>query len=333
VDSKIEANNGYTIYTNRYARGSGEIARSTSSAGRFNRTTISAINEMPNVPAGGTIVDSKVEAKDGFFIGTITTATPKEGVLSTKTGVGPIPTSTLTTIVQFGTEPSGSGDLYSSKIEIVDGIELYTYQFLNVAGGNIANYQDPIEVEVAGEVNCSTEQVNAGGESGTIAIVNAKPISRKTVIANVSIEITSSPQSSGAPAYSLEGIGCSVVSTNASLRVGGGNTVTVGTEKNKMTKTGFQKSFSASARSNTYTGCVLQSAQSSGSISYTAEERPKIVNGNIQQDTETSSTNSTCRGTSSGGTQATTGLVRSRARPLLTTPSGQTWFEQITWTV
>jgi len=333
VDSKTESNNGYVIYTNRYATGSGEIARTTSSGGRFNRTTVSAINEMPSVEGEGSIVDSKVEARDGFFIGTITFATPKEGVLMTQTGVGPIPTSTLTTVSQLGTQPTGSGEIYSSKVEMIDGVELFTTQFLNVTGGEIASYSDPIEVEVAGEVSCSSESVSAGGESGTIAVINAKPISRKTVIATVSINITSAPVSSGAPAYSLEGIGCSVTSTNASLRVGGGATVTVGSENNKMSRTGFQKSFSASARVNTFTGCVLTGASSSGSISYIAEETPKIHNGSISVTNTNSSTTSSCRGTSNGGTQSTSGLVRSRARPLLTTPSGTTWFEQITWTV
>ncbi|MAS97370.1 MAG: hypothetical protein CMF29_00335 [Kiritimatiellaceae bacterium] len=332
VDTKVEPKDGYVIHTSRFASGQGEIGRVTGSSKLFDTVTISSINQFPS-GEDGTIIDSKIEAKDGFFIATVTFAKPKQGPVSSETQAGPIPTSTITRITQVGEEPTGEGSVYSSKVDIVNGIEVFTTEFINVAGGTIASYKDTVVVDVAGKVNCSQEQVQAGDLSGSIAVVNASPASTKRIKAQVEIKIDKTVTGGdGDPAYSLEGLSCSVVSTQATHRIGGGNTVQATSGIFTNTKTGFQQSFSASARTNTFSGCELENRSSSGSVSYTAEERPYVVDNSIEVDEEQSSTTSSCTGTSQGGKYKESGFLKQKVRPILTLADGTTYLEIITWT-
>lgn len=336
VDSKVDNRDGYLFYTYRFAEGSGEISKSDNAAGNgvFVRT-LTHLNESPPDQTGYVLQESSTSAKDGYFLVT-NRYLKKEGIISTETEAGPsyLPTSTITRISQYGEMPTGEGTLFKSSTQDSDGFTIFTAEFITVQGGEIASYQDAVEVEVAGKVNCGTATSQAGDESGTVAVAYVVPVSRKTVIANVSISITTEPQvNSATPAYSLEGIGCSVTSSKASARTGGGNTVQLKIGKTNSSRTGFQKNYSLQSNVSTFSGCELESSSSFGSVNFKAEERPRVDDNKIVVDNFYSSTTTACTGTAFSGSQPTSGLLKSRVRTLATLADGTTWFEQITWTV
>lgn len=336
VDSKVDNRDGYLFYTYRFAEGSGEISKSDNVAGNgVSVRTLTHLNESPPDQTGFILQESSTSAKDGYFLVT-NRYLKKEGIISTETEAGPsyLPTSTITRISQYGEMPTGAGTLFKSSTQDSDGFTIFTAEFITVTGGEIATYQDAVEVEVAGRVDCGTAGSSAGDEGGTVAVANVIPVSRKTVIANVSINITTQPVvSNSTPAYSLEGIGCSVTSSKASLRVGGGNTVQLKIGKTNSSRTGFQKNYSVQANVSTFSGCELGSSGSSGSVNFKAEERPRVDDNKIVVDDFFSSTTTVCTGRAFSGAQPTSGLLKSRVRTLATLADGTTWFEQITWTV
>ena len=71
VDSKVSTQDGFTLYEYTFVEGSGEISSSTNSEynGVLTKTTISTINQEPN--GSGVLTDSKVDARDGFTLYTL----------------------------------------------------------------------------------------------------------------------------------------------------------------------------------------------------------------------------------------------------------------------
>jgi hypothetical protein len=177
--------------------------------------------------------------------------------------------------------------------------------------------------------------VQSGGISGTVAVPKVTPRRRKTIAAQVTIEVQSTPPDTASVAFDLGAISCSVTSTNVSLTRGPGNTVSVTSGSTTSSSTGFNQNFGASARIQTYPGCFLTSTSSSGSISYITAETPRASGNVIVTDTNNSSRNTICEGT--GSTSAvgysTTGIIKRNSRPIITDLNGTTYYEVITWSV
>jgi hypothetical protein len=213
-------------------------------------------------------------------------------------------------------------------------------QFINTCiqgtiEGTKTTYKDVVQVEVPGEVECTTISVQSGGQSGTIAVPKVTPRRRKTIAAQVTIEVLSNPPDTGSVAFDLGAISCSVTSTNVSLTRGAGNTVSVTSGSATTSLTGYVQNFGASARIQTYPGCFLTSSSSSGEISYITSETPR-ANGNvIVTDTNNSSRNTICEGTGSTTQEgySTTGIIKRNSRPIITALDGTTYYEVITWSV
>ena len=195
-------------------------------------------------------------------------------------------------------------------------------------------YKDVVQVEVPGTVSCTTVSVSSGGVSGTIAVPLVTPRKRKTIAATVTVEVLTTPTNTASIAYDLGSISCSVTSTNTSLTVGPGSTVTVGTTA-VVSDTGYVQNFGASARIQTYPGCHLTTSSSTGEVSYITSSQP-VASGNIISRDNTNSTRQTkCIGT--GSTSATgyntTGVIRRNSRPIVTDLDGNTYYEVVTWSV
>ncbi len=261
-----------------------------------------------------------------------------DGSIRTSTRPGRIDGTKEVTVVSNGTEVVPDGVLISRVETSQDGYSQFTNTCIQ---GDIVGvkttYKDVVQVEVPGEVNCTSISVSSGGISGTIAVPEVTPRRRKTIAATVTIEVQSTPPNTAAVAFDLGAISCSVTSTNVSLSRGAGNTVFAISSggNNKMSQTGFTQNFGASARIQTYPGCFLTSTSSTGSIDYTASESPR-ANGNvIVVDEEFSSRNTTCNGTGSTSAEgySTTGIVKRNSRPIITALDGTTYYEVITWSV
>ena len=263
------------------------------------------------------------------------------GEIQTSTRPGRISGTTEVTIVSTGTAVVPSGTLIFSSQTEKQGYSTFTRTAIQVESpatitGVKQTYKDVVQVEVPGEVRCTSTSVSSGGVGGAIAVPTVTPRRRKTIAATVTVEVTNSPPDTAKVAFDLGAISCSVTSTNASLSRGPGNTVTVsGGEGNTTSETGFTQNFGASARVSTFPGCFLTSTQSSGGIGYITAQVPFASGASIGVNIANSSRQTRCIGT--GSTSATgyntTGVIKRNSRPILTALDGTTFFEVITWSV
>ena len=309
---------------------------STRNQGNLIIETVEAFNETPTANTSGAVKIGDQESNvEGIPTKRFTFA-KGEGEIRTSTRPGRIDGTTEVTVVSYGTEVVPTGVLISKSETQEDGYSQFTNTCIQgTIEGTKTTYKDVVQVEVAGEVNCTTISVQSGGVSGTVAVPKVTPRRRKTIAAQVTIEVQSTPPDTASVAFDLGAISCSVTSTNVSLTRGPGNTVSVTSGSTTQTQTGFNQNFGASARIQTYPGCFLTSASSSGSISYTTSETPRADGTNIVLDTNDSSRNTICEGT--GSTSAvgysTTGIIKRNSRPIITALNGTTYYEVITWSV
>ena len=309
---------------------------STRNKGKLIIETVEAFNETPTATTSGAVQIGDQESNvEGIPTKRFTFA-KGEGEVRTSTRPGRIDGTTEVTAVSYGTEVVPTGVLISKSETQEDGYSQFTNTCIQgTIEGTKTTYKDVVQVEVAGEVNCTTISVQSGGVSGTVAVPKVTPRRRKTIAAQVTIEVQSTPPDTASVAFDLGAISCSVTSTNVSLTRGPGNTVSVTSGSTTQTQTGFNQNFGASARIQTYPGCFLTSASSSGSISYTTSETPRADGTNIVLDTNDSSRNTICEGT--GSTSAvgysTTGIIKRNSRPIITALNGTTYYEVITWSV
>jgi hypothetical protein len=306
------------------------------SNGKLIIETVEAFNETPTATTSGAVeIGNDVSNVEGIPTRRFTFA-KGEGTIRTSTRPGQIPGTIEKTVISYGTEVVPTGELIASSQTEEDGY----VQYINTAiqGSNITGtkqtYKDVVQVEVPGEVECTTVSVSSGGESGTIAVPKVVPRKRKTIAATVTVEILTTPTNTASVAYDLGEISCSVTSTNVSLTEGPGSTVTIGTNA-VVSDTGFVKNFGASARISTYPGCYLTSASSSGTVSYITSSQPVASGNTITREESTSNRSTECIGT--GSTSLTgyleTGVVQRKSRPVLTALNGTTYYEVITWSV
>jgi hypothetical protein len=342
--------NGYSLASSRESNVDGISTRrftflkpsvlsrniSKRSNGKLIIETVEAFNETPTATTSGAVeIGNDVSNVEGIPTRRFTFA-KGEGTIRTSTRPGQIPGTIEKTVISYGTEVVPTGELIASSQTEEDGY----VQYINTAiqGSNITGtkqtYKDVVQVEVPGEVECTTVSVSSGGESGTIAVPKVVPRKRKTIAATVTVEILTTPTNTASVAYDLGEISCSVTSTNVSLTEGPGSTVTIGTNA-VVSDTGFVKNFGASARISTYPGCYLTSASSSGTVSYITSSQPVASGNTITREESTSNRSTECIGT--GSTSLTgyleTGVVQRKSRPVLTALNGTTYYEVITWSV
>jgi hypothetical protein len=309
---------------------------STRNKGKLIIETVEAFNETPTATTSGAVQIGDQESNvEGIPTKRFTFA-KGEGEVRTSTRPGRIDGTTEVTAVSYGTEVVPTGVLISKSETQEDGYSQFTNTCIQgTIEGTKTTYKDVAQVEVPGEVQCTTISVESGGESGTIAVPKVTPRRRKTIAAQVTIEVQSTPPDTASVAFDLGAISCSVTSTNVSLTRGAGNTVSVSSGSTTSSLTGFSQNFGASARIQTYPGCFLTSSSSSGSISYITSETPR-ANGNvIVTDTNNSSRNTICEGTGSTTAEgySTTGIIKRNSRPIITALDGTTYYEVITWSV
>ena len=309
---------------------------STRNKGKLIIETVEAFNETPTANTSGAVQIGDQESNvEGIPTKRFTFA-KGEGEVRTSTRPGRIDGTTEVTAVSYGTEVVPTGVLISKSETQEDGYSQFTNTCIQgTIEGTKTTYKDVAQVEVPGEVQCTTISVESGGESGTIAVPKVTPRRRKTIAAQVTIEVQSTPPDTASVAFDLGAISCSVTSTNVSLTRGAGNTVSVSSGSTTSSLTGFSQNFGASARIQTYPGCFLTSSSSSGSISYITSETPR-ANGNvIVTDTNNSSRNTICEGTGSTTAEgySTTGIIKRNSRPIITALDGTTYYEVITWSV
>ena len=284
---------------------------------------------------------SSYEIDDTDSYREVTEVYVEPGEIQTSTKPGRIDGTTEVTIVSTGTAVVPSGTPISSSQTEKQGYSTFTNTCIQVESpatitGVKQTYKDVVQVEVPGQVRCTTAAVSSGGVSGTIAIPAVTPRRRKTIAATVTVEVTNIPPDTAGVAFDLGDISCSVTSTNAALSRGPGNTVTAsGGPGNTTSETGFTQNFSASARVSTFPGCFLISSGSSGDIEYVAAEIPIRNGASISVTERRTSRKTQCIGT--GSTSSTgyneTGVIKRNSRPILTALDGTTFYEVITWSV
>jgi hypothetical protein len=309
---------------------------STRNKGKLIIETVEAFNETPTANTSGAVQIGDQESNvEGIPTKRFTFA-KGEGEVRTSTRPGRIDGTTEVTAVSYGTEVVPTGVLISKSETQEDGYSQFTNTCIQgTIEGTKTTYKDVVQVEVPGEVQCTTISVESGGESGTIAVPKVTPRRRKTIAAQVTIEVQSTPPDTASVAFDLGAISCSVTSTNVSLTRGAGNTVSAVSGDNTLTQTGFSQNFGASARIQTYPGCFLTSSSSSGSISYITSKTPRANENVIVFDESNSSRNTICEGTGSTTAEgySTTGIIKRNSRPIITALDGTTYYEVITWSV
>ena len=303
--------------------------------GKLRIEVVEAFNETPTSTISGVKIGDEVSNVEGIPTRRFTFA-KGDGEIRTSTRPGRIDGTKEVTAVSYGTEVVPAGVLISKSETQQDGYVQFTNTCIQgTIEGTKTTYKDVVQVEVPGEVNCTTISVSSGGESGTIAVPKVTPRRRKTIAAQVTIEVQSTPPDTASVAFDLGAISCSVTSTNVSLTRGAGNTVSAVSGNNTLTETGFSQNFGASARIQTYPGCFLTSSSSTGSIAYITSKTPR-ANGNIIVFDESNSSRDTiCEGTGSTTAEgySTTGIIKRNSRPIITALDGTTYYEVITWSV
>ena len=310
----------------------------TKNGGKLIFEVVEVFNGTPTAETSGAVkIGDEVSDVDGIPTRRFTFA-KGEGQISVESRPAPahLAGCTYVTVRSLGTAVTPTGVLVSESETESDGY--ITYEKTALQGtitGTKQTYKDVVEVDVPGTVTCTSVSVSSGTSSGSIAIPRVTPRRSKQVSATVTVAIVTTPTNTATLAYNLGDISCSVTSTQASERIGPGTTVFIGSETNNQSATGYVRSFSTSARIQTYPGCYLQNSSSTGGISYTAVRTPTANNNLITYNETNSSTNSRCEGTGSTSASAyqTTGILKRSSRPILTTLDGTTYYEEITWSV
>ena len=346
-DSFVQVKDDTVAYTENGLR---RVTRkSIAKAGTDFQKTVgtTSINSQIDGETAVTCFLSSYEIDDTDSYREVTEVYGEPGEIQTSTRPGRISGTTEVTIISTGTAVSPSGTLISSSQTGRQGYSTFTRTAIQVESpatitGVKQTYKDVVQVDVPGEVKCTTIDVESGGVSGTIAVPEVTPRRRKTIAAQVTVEVTNTPPDTASVAFNLGDISCSVTSTNVSLSRGPGNEVTrpqstVGGQS--ITKRGFTQSFGASARIQTYPGCFLTTESSTGEISYVTSRTVKLsINPSnsiaLFGDEDVSSSRQTkCVGTGSTSKSgySETGIIKRNSRPIVTDLDGTTYYEVITW--
>jgi hypothetical protein len=344
ISSTTREEDGYVLYVNVGASGSGIISNTTDE--RSNG--VIKINRIVSVGAAvapvGTLIGTSERKSEGHTVYE-TTGALGSGQISTSTRPGPsqIIGTRYTTVRSVGVKVTPPGVVTAESSTESDGY--VTYEVTALQGtieGTKMTYKDVVDVEVPGTVHCTTEAVSIsdgtlGTIGGTIAIPKITPPRSKKINATVTVEVTTSPANAGSIAYDLGQISCSVTSTNENYASRNGPTKTYKSGIFKFNVLDWQRSYSPSARIQSYPKCYLTSSSSFGEVSFQSALTNVIAGdgGSLESQVYSYSTNQTsCTGTGSTAANdyVTSGIVNRVSRPVLTALDGTTYFEVITWT-
>jgi hypothetical protein len=309
----------------------------TRNNGKLIIETVEAFNEVPTANTVGAVqIGDEVSDVEGIPTRRYTFAKGSGQIsVSKRPAESSLAGCTYVTVRSFGTPVTPTGVLVAESETESDGY--ITYEKTAIQGtitGEKQTYLDVVDVEVPGTVQCTTVSVSSGGVSGTLAVPLVTPRRNKKVSATVTVEITTSPPNTASLAYDLGQISCSVTTTNVSLSVGPGSTVTVGTNA-VVSDTGYVQNFGASANIGVYPGCYLTAGGSNGTVSYITSSQPVASGNTIYRQEASSSRNTSCTGTGSSSAEgySETGIISRKSRPILTTLDGTTYYEVVTWSV
>jgi len=282
--------------------------------GKLRIEVVEAFNETPTSDIGGVKIGDEVSNVGGIPTKRLTFA-KGEGEIKTSTRPGRIGGTTEVTAVSYGTKVVPSGVLIFSSETKEDGYTQFTNTCIqDTITGTKQTYKDIVAVDVPGEVACTTGSGTTGA-GGSIAIVEVTPRRSKRVSATVTIEVTTTSPGAITPAYDLGSISCSVTSIRESFNVSAGFLET-------------NQGYSLSANNQSYPGCFITSAQSSGIVSYLSTIRNEGANA-----TSTTTTRCVAKGSTSNSGWSESGILKRKSRPILTDLSGTTYYEVITWSV
>lgn len=257
-------------------------------------------------------------------------------------GVAFYPGTSLTPVSSGGDADGSKAKLIRKNDRFVKGFLQYNRTYLVAASssktitGQKYSYRDRVNVPVPGSIECISIDTGIDGVTGSLADLKITPKGSKEIAVNVTIEIATSPPSGEARAFNIDSLSCSVLSKRESLRNGPGQTVTWGTENNRMSATGYSQAFSASAGVKVYPGYHLVSGKTSsnGTISYTGRSWYEVTNNTIGNEQSSKSILKTsCTGSGSTGKTgySESGLVNSRPRPVYAALDGTVYWEIIKW--
>lgn len=347
IGSQASEVEGIPTRTYRFAKGTGEIDRSTSTSnnGALTRVTIRHLtapdgtDPLASLSGYVRIAHSKAEA-DGHRVWTATFAAGT-GTVSVSESPGPVAGTlsvrTVALTAPGASQPSVSGVLVDRDKREADGHLVWTLTAVTgTITGTKLSYSAPYEVRTPGTVALTTVAVTAGDLSGTIAVANVTPPRTKTVAATVTLEITTSPPSTTTLAYDLGAISCSVTATSASYNFTGYDEGR--TDSGDVRMSYPRRSASISANIQTFPNCYLSSGTSaSGSFVYNAGAQYSLSSGGtILTETVRTSTEVntlTGNGATSATGYATTGVLERKSRPVFTALDGTIYYEVITWSV
>ena len=233
ISSTIREEDGYTLYVNVGASGSGIISDTTDE--RSNGAI--KINKIVSVGAAatpvGTVIGRSERKSEGHTVYE-TTGAFGSGQISTSTRPGPnqIIGTRYVTVRSVGVQVTPPGVVTAESSTESDGyVTFETTALQGTVEGIKMTYEDVVDVEVPGTVECTTEPVSIsdgtlGTIGGTIAVPKITPPRSKKIHASVTVEVTTSPASTGGIAYDLGQISCSVTSTNENYASRNGPTKT-----------------------------------------------------------------------------------------------------------
>lgn len=158
IKAESTVRDGYIVYTYQFADGQGQISSSTDSQynGALTVTRVTSINEVPT--GSGTVIDTKVDAKDGYTLYSYAFATGS-GEIATSSEERYNGALTITTKTSIETPPEGSGVVVSTSQKAKDGYMIFTYKF----------------AEGSGQISTSTDSRSDGSSLVTTSSLGVEP--------------------------------------------------------------------------------------------------------------------------------------------------------------
>jgi hypothetical protein len=281
----------------------------------------------------------EVESTESFV--RLNTVWLEDGVLRRSKSRGPVSGTTVETIVSFKTKVTPTGAVIQDDETNEEGIPTFTVSAIQgTIEGVKSTWTEPVQVETPGILSLTVKTINLNeGTSdpvfnlGTVPLPDHTPPRVKTVFATVEIEITTTPPTSGALAYNLENISCSLTSVDARYAFLGTDTFVTASGNTRFS--GQKHSGSIGARRVDYPKTYISGNKE-------AFGRSEWVGG-----WENTSTNPNTLVTvprksiivnqlfATGSDEPTgyteEGIIQRRVRPLFTLLDGTEYYEVVTW--
>ena len=317
-------------------------------------TTSSNTVGTTELATGELLASSKIEDNTAFA--ELTEVYLETGLITETTEDAPREFSQVVKItnVSTGKTPTvPAGRLIFSRDEDANGFKTYTRVTLKNLDssassdddltGVVAEYKDIVEVEEIGTVAIETQDVKDKDDVvlGKIAIPEHAPTRRKSVTADVKIEIvdTIPDTSTDDIAYNLGDASCSITSIKTTDNVQGGNTVTATSGIFTRSETGFSRNFDNPVSIQTYDGCFFTgTSPTSEEVDYQSSSTPfldsdgdgiEFRSGFAFEKTELIASGANAEPAS----YKEFGIIKRAIRHVLTAVDGTKYYEVITYSI